>query len=292
MCIRDRTNPGDENGVEGTTDGVFGNDPTPIQIADLGIAKQTIGEPVLTDFGNFVVTYQVVVENTGTVDLGQLSLLEDLSGQFGSAFVNAGNLIVSSGTSDPGSSITVDSALFNGSTNIELIDTSVSNTLVVGDSFTLEFDVEIDPREVADELVNQVDGNAEGVDANGNPILDSTGNPIVAEDVSDSGADAGSNNSGSPDDMGTSDDPTLLNLPEVPGGEISGTVFQDDDGDGIQDPGEAGIAGVEIILTGTDVFGNPVSITTFTDANGNYTCLLYTSPSPRDATLSRMPSSA
>ena len=25
---------------------------------------------------------------------------------------------------------------------------------------------------------------------------------------------------------------------------------------------------------------------------GNYTCLLYTSPSPRDATLSRMPSSA
>ena len=28
------------------------------------------------------------------------------------------------------------------------------------------------------------------------------------------------------------------------------------------------------------------------DGNGNYTCLLYTSPSPRDATLSRMPSSA
>ena len=29
-----------------------------------------------------------------------------------------------------------------------------------------------------------------------------------------------------------------------------------------------------------------------TDVSFNYTCLLYTSPSPRDATLSRMPSSA
>ena len=28
------------------------------------------------------------------------------------------------------------------------------------------------------------------------------------------------------------------------------------------------------------------------DAFGGYSCLLYTSPSPRDATLSRMPSSA
>ena len=30
----------------------------------------------------------------------------------------------------------------------------------------------------------------------------------------------------------------------------------------------------------------------FTDESGRYGCLLYTSPSPRDATLSRMPSSA
>ena len=53
--------------------------------------------------------------------------------------------------------------------------------------------------------------------------------------------------------------------------DSSGTVFQDDNGDGVQNFGEGGIAGVEIILTGTDVFGNPVEITTFTDAAGNYT---------------------
>ena len=56
----------------------------------------------------------------------------------------------------------------------------------------------------------------------------------------------------------------------MPLGEISGTVFADANNDGIQDPGEAGIAGVEITLVGVDVYGNPVQQTVFTDAQGNY----------------------
>ena len=44
-----------------------------------------------------------------------------------------------------------------------------------------------------------------------------------------------------------------------------------------------GKAGAEILLNGRD---------TEKLANASETCLLYTSPSPRDATLSRMPSSA
>ena len=64
-----------------------------------------------------------------------------------------------------------------------------------------------------------------------------------------------------------------LPLPEVPvaSGSISGVVFQDSNNDGIQDAGEVGIAGVQIVLTGTDVFGNPVQRTVLTDANGVYT---------------------
>ena len=54
-------------------------------------------------------------------------------------------------------------------------------------------------------------------------------------------------------------------------GSISGTVFQDDNGNGIQDAGEVGIEGVTVTLTGTDDFGNPVDITVVTDASGNYT---------------------
>ena len=42
----------------------------------------------------------------------------------------------------------------------------------------------------------------------------------------------------------------------------------------------------------TSTLENPVIPGAATLSNGSYTCLLYTSPSPRDATLSRMPSSA
>ena len=41
------------------------------------------------------------------------------------------------------------------------------------------------------------------------------------------------------------------------------------------------------VANGNDFFGNPVALTL-----GVNTCLLYTSPSPRDRSLSRMPSSA
>ena len=47
--------------------------------------------------------------------------------------------------------------------------------------------------------------------------------------------------------------------------------------------------GYKVIL----VNSNPATIMTDPDmADATYICLLYTSPSPRDATLSRMPSSA
>jgi len=141
----------------------------------------------------------------------------------------------------------------------------------VGDSFTVTFDVEIDPAQVADPLENQAEGSGNGVDANGADILDSTGNPIAASDISDSGVDPTTSNPGESDDQQTSGDPTLFDPPPVPTGEISGVVFIDDNNDGIQQPGEAGISGVELTLTGTDVFGNAVTQAGFTDATGRYT---------------------
>jgi uncharacterized surface anchored protein len=48
---------------------------------------------------------------------------------------------------------------------------------------------------------------------------------------------------------------------------FSGTVWSDTDGDGIQDPGEAGIPGVTVTIT----LPNGTTTTVVTDANGNYT---------------------
>ena len=258
------SNPNDQ-GDQGTSD-----DPTPLFIADLGIAKSIVGTPVLTDLGNFVVTYQAVIENTGTVDLASLSLVEDLTTQFGSAFVNAGNLSITSGTTDANSDIAVNAAGWNGNSTSELLDPANANILVVGDSFTVQFEVEIDPRAVTNTLENQIDGSGDAIDRNGNLILDGSGQPLMAFDESDSGVDPGSTNPNEDGDSGTPDDPTPFDPPEVPAGRISGTVFLDGNDDGIQDPNEGGIAGVEITLTGTDVFGNPVNVTVLTDANGRY----------------------
>ena len=263
--------PNAENGEEVTGDGVFANDPTPLLIADLGLAKSVVGEPVFTETGNSVVTFQLVVQNTGTVDLGSLSLLEDIAGQFGSPFVDAGNLVLASAPSDPGSSIAVDSAGFNGSSVIEIIDTSAPNVLVVGDSFTVTFDVEINPALATEPLENSVTGSGGAIDENGDAILDSNGNQIAANDLSDSGVDPITTNPGGPDDQGTSDDPTVVDPTPAPTGQISGVVFEDSNNDGIQQASEAGIAAVEIVLTGTDVLGNSVTRTVLTDANGVYT---------------------
>ena len=49
---------------------------------------------------------------------------------------------------------------------------------------------------------------------------------------------------------------------------------------------------VAVLLEGRDGAGKSGTIREFTQYLPPYTCLLYTSPSPRDATLSRMPSSA
>jgi hypothetical protein len=47
-------------------------------------------------------------------------------------------------------------------------------------------------------------------------------------------------------------------------------VWEDLDGDGIQDVGEPGVPNVPVTLTGTDGLGNPVNLSTTTDGNGEY----------------------
>ena len=264
------TNPNGENESE-DGDGLFGNDPTEILIADLGIAKAIVGEPELLFSGNYVVTYQVVVKNTGTVNLGNLSLLEDLSTQFGSSFVDAGNLTLAVEPEDPASDIAVDSANFNGSTNIELMDSSSINRLAVGDSFVLEFTVEVNPQTISAPIGNQISGSGTAIDPSGTPLTDSTSKVIIGSDLSDSGTDPSSSNPEDPNDTGSTADSTFFDPPALPLGEITGSVFIDLNNNGVQEPGETGIENVEVTLTGMDVFGNAVDITVLTDVNGQYT---------------------
>ena len=54
-------------------------------------------------------------------------------------------------------------------------------------------------------------------------------------------------------------------------GSIHGFKYEDVDGDGVyNDLVDLPLGGVEFVLTGTDVLGNPVNESTFTDVTGKF----------------------
>ena len=57
---------------------------------------------------------------------------------------------------------------------------------------------------------------------------------------------------------------------EVRAAAIAGRVYSDNDNDGVIDPDETGIGGVEIVLDGIDDLGKAVSLTLMTDSEGRY----------------------
>lgn len=71
--------------------------------------------------------------------------------------------------------------------------------------------------------------------------------------------------------LGTGGTSSANNFGEVRASSLAGRVYQDADYNGAASAGDPGIAGVTVTLTGTDMFGNPVSRTTTTAAStGNY----------------------
>jgi len=67
---------------------------------------------------------------------------------------------------------------------------------------------------------------------------------------------------------------------------ISGTVYVDENGDGIKDPGEGGIDNVEIDFTGTSpVSSNPITGSVLTSLDGSYTFNVYTGDSAVDFSI-------
>ena len=169
------------------------------------------GTPTLRANGNFDVVYELVIENTGNVNLAGLTLVEDLATQYGTALVSAGNLTLITAPADASSSVNLDTT-WDGFVTTEMVDQTAATALAVGDSYTIQFSVEVDPNAVGAPatLQNQVTAGGDAVDENGNPITDSTGNPIIVTDDSDNGTDPNSDNG-----SGTTDDPTPLLIADI-----------------------------------------------------------------------------
>ena len=178
--------------------------------------------------------------------------------------IGAGGITVSTPPGDASSIVVLDTS-WDGDAATEIINQNTATLLAVGDSFAVRFTAEVDPNAVGApaNLDNQVVAGGDAVDQNGDPIEDSSGNPIVVSDDSDTGSDPNNTNTGEQGDSGGSDDPTPLLIADVGVAKIAGDAVPN---------------GENFDVTFTLVYTN--------------TCLLYTSPSPRDQRGSRMPSSA
>ena len=193
-------------------------------IPDISVAKEVFSTTPNGD--NFDVVYQLVVENTGNVDLADVSLIDDLATQFGGAFVSAGSPSVVTAPTDADSSITIDAA-WDGDARAEIIDQSVTtNLLKVGDSFVVQITVTVDPDATGTSgpLNNQATAGGDAVDDLGNPLTNAAGDPIVTTDLSDSGSDPNGTNPGEDGDAGSSNDPTPLAIPDLRVAKQANTV--------------------------------------------------------------------
>ena len=300
------TDPNSDNG-SGTSD-----DPTPLAIPDLSTAKSVLGSPVANG-DNWDVTFEVVLENTGTVDLNGIDLFDDLAMQFGPAFVSVDQTSLALDTTGVASgSLPTLNTTFDGSTDTNLLNND--GVLATGDFLTVTFTVTVDPDAsgASGPLLNQATGA--GDDPSG----------METTDVSDNGTDPNGENGEDNGDGTFGNDPTPIEIADIattkavvgstPNGENFDVTFELI----LENTGTVDLTGVDLFddlatqlgaafvgVSGTPtldatgvVAGTAPTLNTnydgSTDVNLLNTdgCLLYTSPSPRDRTRSRMPSSA
>ena len=162
----DGLNPNTNNGEDST------NDPTPFEVPQIRLWKSH-SDAISNGDGTSTITVQLRVQNSGTVDLTNLSLTEDIDTQFGSAFISATDPTISVPTVNPSSNIPA--GLINGAWNLntalDVFDIAETGELLkAGDQFTIEFDVVVDPDlldDDADYLQNTATVQGEGLNFNG-----------------------------------------------------------------------------------------------------------------------------
>ncbi len=149
----DSDDPTDLTDVDPDLDG-DPDDPTSVRIPDITLTKTQVGTPIDAasgTTGNYDVTYDLSVTNTGSTPLTSLSLVEDLVSQFGAAFVaivsQAGQpatRLSSSAADDPEINVAFD----GGVTDAQIFDSTLPNTnqLDPGQSVTVRIVVEVDLR--------------------------------------------------------------------------------------------------------------------------------------------------
>ena len=184
----DGTDPGTTNsgfsGDTGTTD-----DPTPVEIGDIGLAKGIVN--IEKDLGaqQATLTVNLVIENTGTVYLDNLVLNEDVALQYGTNFVAVAGPPTIISTSAGAIAPNLNPA-WETDTSQNMFD-GTSGLLQPGGQIVVQFAVVLQPDGTGLDVTNQAD--VSGRDPNG----------LTHSDLSDNGLDPNTANG-----SGGTDDPT------------------------------------------------------------------------------------
>ena len=191
------TNPSTDNGEGGT------DDPTPLQVPQIRSSK-TYGTITANADGSYTVPVTIVVENSGTIPLSNLSLIEDIEAEFGNALLGVDSPAISAVGTFTGVLPQLNSAWGDGNTTTDVIDPAqATETLPVGESYQFTFSAVVDPVAVDSQsqpLKNQATASGDGTNFDGATVT-------VTDD---SGAD------GTVDPMGIDNDtPSALEIPEV-----------------------------------------------------------------------------
>ncbi|MEZ4962958.1 MAG: gliding motility-associated C-terminal domain-containing protein [Saprospiraceae bacterium] len=208
----DRTDLNGDSDPDNETGGT--DDPTLTLIPDVAITKSLTATTPLAN-GNYQFSFRFNVENTGNVSLSNLSVADPLT--FGAAVVGLPTVSV---TNIDATNAPVPSLSYDGVGMADLLDGAPTNRLEPGQSFYILMSVEVNPvifGAFPQPVENQATVTGDPIDASGNPL---TGLPSPADDSDDgtdlpNAGDPNSNNPGADNDLGTSDDPTLLSLPPI-----------------------------------------------------------------------------
>ncbi len=196
-----------DNGMDPDSDNGEGgfDDPTPLQLPSIGIAKTIVDveEAISGIEGNFDVTIEYVVLNDGNTDLTSLSLVDEITTQWGAAYVGITTVpVITSNEAQMGPTVNM---AYSGMG--DLLMPQNTDQLEPGKQFIVRVIVEVDASMAGGvALENQATASSE--DPNGNPVTDD----------SDNGIDPSGDNG-----EGGNDDPTPLEIPSIGVAKEGGT---------------------------------------------------------------------
>ena len=246
------------------------NDPTPLIAPAISLVKNVVDyqNPLSGISGHYDVIINLGLKNVGNVHLSNIRLMDtiELNKYVGPYYAGLAPgtqpvILSSNATTNP-----VINAGFNGRISNPGIFNGTTGLLAPGQEMIVQIRIEIDATSpmIPDSLWNRASVYGYASRSNGTLYIDPvTSNPISTSDNSDAGTQHESTNPDQPEDNGTAHDNTLIEVL----GQIGDFVWNDLDGDGIQNLGEPGLPNISVTLYDCN---NTLVQSTTTDGTGKF----------------------